>query len=118
MLNIFGIGISVMPVSYHLKNTFCPCCGGHNTFRTRAYLRYFQVFGIPFLPLGKEIWAECGQCRSQYARTDFSAGMELALEQSMKKLPLRQPVWYSLGFLLLLTLLLAAAAVFTLVWFL
>lgn len=118
MLNIFGIGVSVMPVSYHLKNTVCPSCGGHNTFRTRAELRYFHVFGISFLPLGKKIWAQCGQCRSLYARPDFSAGMEQALERSMKKLPLRQPVWYSLGFLLLLTLLLAAMAVFTLVWFL
>lgn len=65
MLLIFGLSAFFRTVS---EGTFhCPNCGGDRRYRRRAGRRWFTLFFLPVIPLGRlgEL-VECGGCRTRF----------------------------------------------------
>lgn len=65
MLLIFGFSVFFRTIS---EGTFhCPNCGGDRRYRRRAGRRWFTLFFLPVIPLGRlgEV-VECGTCRTRF----------------------------------------------------
>ena len=65
MLLVFGLTAVFRTVS---EGTFhCPQCGGDRAYRRRAGRRWFSVFFVPMVPLGRLGHAvECRKCRGRF----------------------------------------------------
>ncbi|MEW2352790.1 TerB family tellurite resistance protein [Spirillospora sp. NPDC029432] len=87
MLLIFGLSVFYRTLG---EGTFyCPHCGGDRAYRHRAGRRWFTLFFLPVVPLGKvgEV-AECRTCRSRFTtaalRSPTAQQMAAALPAGMR----------------------------------
>lgn len=79
----------------NLSGTTCSHCGGQDTQRVSVFGRYFHIFWIPILPIGKKVFAECTHCKKTIEENAFSP--ELREQYKAQESKVKRPIWHSLG---------------------
>ncbi|MBX6769002.1 MAG: zinc-ribbon domain-containing protein, partial [Actinomadura rubrobrunea] len=87
MLLIFGLSVFFRTVDEGVFH--CPSCGGDRAYRLRTGRRWFTLFFLPVIPLGRvgEV-VECRTCRTRFApsvlRAPTAQQMSAALAAGMR----------------------------------
>ena len=85
-----------------IRRTSCSYCDSKDSFTVSTYSKYFHFFWIPIIPLFKTHVAECSHCKKTYAKHEFTAEMNTALETENANNPARRPLWQGCGCLILI----------------
>ncbi|MCB2379478.1 zinc ribbon domain-containing protein [Hymenobacter sp. BT635] len=89
MLFFFGLGrtrITTTP----LAGVACAYCSAPNSVTATVFSRYFHVFWIPVIPLGKFSLTQCGHCKQVLEQKEMPAAYQapVAAIQQQVRLPL------------------------------
>lgn len=92
MLIFFGTrGSTLPPIS---TGQDCPACGGQHSISVIPYQRYFHIFWIPVLPIGKSFNPVCASCGAIFHP------MKLQVTMDVKK-QAKTPLWTYIGLILI-----------------
>ena len=91
---IFGTGITYLN-TVDSDSSKCPNCGAEKTFRFHIFGRYFHVFRIPFIPIGKGWDTDCRECKHAFLVHD----LDKETRHELKKVSRSQfpPIWHFSG---------------------
>lgn len=78
-----------------VKGTTCSHCGQSDTQKVHVYGRYFHIFWIPFLTIGKKVYSECSHCKKTIEEESFPK--ELKQQYDAQSQNVKRPLWHSLG---------------------
>lgn len=78
-----------------INGTTCSHCGQQDTQKVSVFGRYFHIFWIPILPIGKKVFSECTHCKKTIEENDFSP--ELKQQYQALAAQVKRPIWHSLG---------------------
>lgn len=101
MLFLFGTRATRIHRKVLEDNTECVNCNNQNTLIATTYSRYFHIFWIPFLPVGKTTILECSHCKKSYAESDLNETIKQSLVKSQEADPPKSPTWQGCGCLLI-----------------
>lgn len=88
--------------SFPLPGEVCPQCNKADTTQLEIYSRYVHIFGIPTLPIKKQIFSVCLSCKFTRTQKNFPASYTHIVAE---KKQLAQAPWYLfLGSILLAAL--------------
>ncbi len=79
----------------NIKGTTCSHCGQQDTQHISVFGRYFHVFWIPILAIGKKVYAECTHCKKTIEENAFPP--ELKQQYQAQSAQVKRPIWHSLG---------------------
>lgn len=92
-----------------LNFTTCENCGTKNSYTVYVYGRYFHVFWIPILPIGKTYFAQCSNCEKAYSKEHlFPKEIREAFHTAKVRTPIKRPFWHGLGCMVILGVVLLA----------
>ena len=75
-----------------LNFTTCENCGTKNSYTVYVYGRYFHVFWIPILPIGKTYFAQCSGCEKAYSKEHlFPKEIREAFHTAKVRTPIKRP---------------------------
>lgn len=101
MLIFFGTRVSVIKQERVEHETTCPNCQAKHSFISYTLARYFHIFWIPFIPLGKSNVIICSSCDANYKKHDFTDSIVSQLNRQDELNPPRRPIWHGCGCLLI-----------------
>ncbi|TGE24127.1 hypothetical protein E5K00_02620 [Hymenobacter aquaticus] len=89
MLFFFGLGQTRITTS-PLAGVSCAYCGTPDAVTATVFSRYFHVFWIPVIPLGKFSLTQCGHCKQVLEKKEMPAAYQapVAALQSSARLPI------------------------------
>ncbi|TPN87227.1 zinc-ribbon domain-containing protein [Aquimarina algicola] len=80
----------------------CSFCKNRDTFMVTTFGKYFHLFWIPLFPVSRTSVAECQHCKRTFREREFTSEMLRALQKLNKKIPVKRPLWHSIGGILAL----------------
>ncbi|MCB2410905.1 zinc ribbon domain-containing protein [Hymenobacter lucidus] len=88
MLFFFGLGQSRVSAAL-LPGVACAYCGTPDSVTATVFSRYFHVFWIPLIPLGKFSLTHCSHCKQTLEKREMPAAYQapVATLQNSAKLP-------------------------------
>ena len=81
--------------SFRVANCTCEHCREISHQRITVFGRYFHVFWIPVLPLGRKAVAECIRCKKTIKKRAFSPELKQGYQE--KKSIVKRPLWHWSG---------------------
>lgn len=79
----------------NVNGTTCSHCGQQDTQRVSVYGRYFHIFWIPILPIGKKVYSECTHCKKTIEESAFPPDLKQRYQAQAAQV--KRPIWHSLG---------------------
>ena len=104
MLIFFGTRTTVLKRQRIEQETTCPKCQAKNSFTSYTLGRYFHIFWIPFIPLGKSNVIICSSCDANYKKRDFTDSIVARLNKHDELNPPKRPIWHGCGCLLIVAI--------------
>lgn len=93
MIILFGVK-SYMANDFIYTNRKCRHCGSEDSITVLPYHKYFHIFGIPVVPIGKEYEITCHKCDSTL--NEYQVDVE-----DIKK-SVRTPFWTFTGLIIII----------------
>ncbi len=79
----------------NIQGTTCSHCGQKDTQRISVFGKYFHIFWIPILAIGKKAYSECTHCKKTIEEDAFTP--ELKTQYQAQAANVKRPIWHSLG---------------------
>jgi hypothetical protein len=100
MIFLFGVRFTNTQY-YKLDNHICPYCGNQDTLFGETKSKYFHIFFIPFLSLGKSTVLTCSHCLKKFETKQLLEPLkhEIELRESIL---VKSPAWQSCGCIIVL----------------
>ncbi len=72
-----------------LKNVTCPACGTTTSFTYSVFGKYFYIYWIPIIPLGKTTVLECDHCKKTFKLKELPKRIQdkFELEEKHRGIP-------------------------------
>ncbi|TGE28358.1 hypothetical protein [Hymenobacter metallicola] len=88
MLVFFGLGQTRITTTA-LSGVACAYCGTPESLTATVFSRYFHLFWLPFIPLGKFSLTQCGHCKQVLEQKEMPAAYQapVAATQNQARLP-------------------------------
>ncbi|MEP6675942.1 MAG: zinc-ribbon domain-containing protein [Ferruginibacter sp.] len=88
-----------------LKETLldkCPNCGTQNSVDLYIFQRYFHIFWLPVIPVGKTAVSQCSNCKQTLKLKEMPEALKLSYDNVKTKT--KTPVWMFSGLALILVI--------------
>lgn len=97
MLIFFGTRSTKIKSAEIRGGTECPNCKSMDSFEASTFAKYFHIFWIPFISLGKKTIVECSNCKKTYFKYQLPENVRRAIQQSDRFDPPKSPRWHNFG---------------------